>query len=132
MKDWTTIYETPSIADLKNLGHKLLNEYIMLDEKRKGRNAVEHAYKKLGTKLNSMYGMHHFGKMKNRKEVVNAIVRLRRMIDARKNNNQWKRDKVCRSPRRKKHTQTHLDSSAGGKKCKWTPGFLFLRPHHPS
>ena len=92
MKDWTTIYETPSIADLKNLGHELLNEYIMLDEKRKGRNAVEHAYKKLGTELNSMYGMHHFGKMKSRGEIVTAISRLRKMIDNRKRNNQWKKE----------------------------------------
>ena len=61
----------------------MLDAYIALDEKRKGRNAVEHAYKKLGTKLNSMYGMHHFGKMKSRKEIVNAIVKLRRMIESR-------------------------------------------------
>lgn len=83
MKDWNTIYETAGIGELKTLGHKLLDEYIALDEKREGRNAVEHAYKKLGTKLNSMYGMHHFGKMKSRKEIVNAIVKLRRMIESR-------------------------------------------------
>jgi len=85
MKDWTTIYETAPIGDLKHLGHKLLDEYIALDEKRKGKNAVDHAYQKLGTKLNSMYGMHHFGKMKSRGEIVTAISRLRKMIDSRKN-----------------------------------------------
>lgn len=84
MEDWTTIYETYPLKDLKHIGHKLLDEYIALDDKRKGRNAVEHAYEKLGTKLNSMYGMHHFGKMKNRAEVVKAIVRLRKMIESRK------------------------------------------------
>jgi len=83
--DWNSVYNTSSISALKHTGHKLLDEYIALDDKRKGRNAVEHAYEKLGTKLNSMYGMHHFGKMKSRNEIVTAIARLRKMIDSRKN-----------------------------------------------
>lgn len=92
MKDWTTIYKTEPIEKLKHIGHSLLDEYIALDGKRKGRNAVEHAYQKLGGKLNTMYGMHHFGKMKTRAEVVSAIIKLRRMITQRKKNNQWKKE----------------------------------------
>lgn len=83
--NWSEIYETAPVQKLKHIGHKLLDVYIALDNKRGGTNAVDYAYNKLGTKMNSMYGMHHFGKMKTRKEVVMAIVKLRRMIDSRKN-----------------------------------------------
>ena len=73
-----------TLAELKEAGHDLLNQYAAMDDKRTGKEAISHAYEKLGSKLGTMYGKHHFSQMYNRKEIVMAISRLRKMILQRK------------------------------------------------
>ena len=70
--------------ELKFLGHALLDEYIALDTKRTPKDARQHAYTKLGAKLNRMYGQNHFGKMESNEQITGAISMLRRMIKSRK------------------------------------------------
>ena len=72
-----------TLAGLKEAGHDLLNQYVAMDDKRTGKEAINHAYEKLGSKLGTMYGKHHFSQMRSREEVVTAIGRLRKMIHQR-------------------------------------------------
>ena len=83
MTDWNAIYDTYPIYSLKELGHCLLDEYVSLDTKRSRRDAIQHAYEKLNTKLDRLYGRNHFRHMKTREEVIEAIVKLRHMIKKR-------------------------------------------------
>ena len=73
------------IKALKNLGHKLLDEYIALEYRpwRTPPMARKAAYKKLCAKVGE-YDNCHFGMMTTRKEVLSAIVKLRRMIKKRR------------------------------------------------
>lgn len=66
------------------MGHALLDEYIALDTRRTPKEARQHAYTKLGEKLNRMYGQNHFGKMESKEQIIGAISMLRRMIKCRK------------------------------------------------
>lgn len=79
------------MQELKILGHKLLDEYILLD-RNKGRvsrrSKVEAAYEKLSNKLGRTDGTHHFGNMQTKTEVIEAIVKLRKMIKKRANKNE--------------------------------------------
>lgn len=70
-----------TLLELKNEGHKLLDEYIMLDLHRGSIKAERiHAYAKLSTKLNRNP---HFSSMKTEEEVKEAIQKLKRMIKMR-------------------------------------------------
>lgn len=73
-----------SFTKLKEMGHELLSQYVALDDKRTVKDAISHAYEKLGNKLKTQYGRHHFSKMESRQEVIVAIGRLRKMIKQRK------------------------------------------------
>lgn len=74
-----------NLAHLKNIGHKLLDEYIALDIT-KGHQAEKlHAYRELAKKLKWENSSAHFGRMTTSKEVLEAIRKLERMIKKRKN-----------------------------------------------
>jgi len=79
-------YENFTTGQLKNLGHKLLDEYISLDRDRCLKVARKHAYEKLAQKSSDIlnYGRVHFGNMQQRKEMIHAISTIRDMIKSRK------------------------------------------------
>lgn len=80
-------YDQYTLHELKHLGHDLLDTYTSLEHRpwRKGTSkAVDHAYKKLATKLEKDEWKAHFGQMRTRLEVIQAISRLKRMIKQRK------------------------------------------------
>lgn len=79
------------LQELKAEGHRLLDEYVALEHRswRKDRKlALRHAYEKLGFKLGGTKP-NHFRLMTTAKEVNMAIVRLRRMIQKRKDRIDW-------------------------------------------
>jgi len=69
---------------LKEIGHKLLDEYIELDTYRGPKTERNHAYQKLATKIRKNHNA-HFGMMTTEKEVLNANDKLQKMIEKRKN-----------------------------------------------
>lgn len=84
-------YDEMTTSELKRFGHSLLEEYVELEYRkwRDRKTAMNHAYRKLGEKLDTMYGENHFSKMKGRGQIISAIGRLRKMIAARKNQKAW-------------------------------------------
>ena len=72
------------ILQLKERGHRLLDEYIDLGVKYRmhgtRKQEMEHAYRKLGMKLDSNP---HFSSMKDSQQVMRAVLKLQRMIKMR-------------------------------------------------
>lgn len=87
--EWGQLDKLP-MGELKNLGHKLLDEYISLDVMRQGSWAKHHAYRKLGKKLKREEYLAHFRFMTEKKQVVEAIAKLRKMIDKRRSKIEWR------------------------------------------
>ena len=71
-----------TLIQLKSLGHMYLDDYANLDNRRSGKYARQHAYKKLAFRLNKKSV--HFADMKNEREVEEAINKLKSMIARRK------------------------------------------------
>lgn len=76
----------PGLGYLKNIGHKLLDEYVSLDSYKGSAAERRAAYIKLASKLNLKEEVHkaHFSYMHTSKEILNAIRQLEKMIEKRK------------------------------------------------
>ncbi len=92
-------YQNKTIGQLKHLGHKFLDEYILMDLFRGSIKAEKnHAYRKLSTKVKDG-NLVHFGQMKTKEECIEAIKKLRQMIKNRKRKIKWLgKDKVKFAP----------------------------------
>lgn len=77
-----------SIKILKQIGHELLEEYILLDMRRQGKEARNHAYEKLEKKLGENKSG-HFSMMTTEDEVRRANSQLKKLIKRRRYKNQY-------------------------------------------
>ncbi len=69
------------LSELKNIGHNLLEEYILLDySHRSHQQRIQYAYKKLSIKTGKNP---HFSSMVNRAQVLKAIDALQHMVQKR-------------------------------------------------
>lgn len=71
---------------LKEEGHRLIEEYISLDRKRKGKRARTHAYAKLKVRLKGQQP-NHFAQIWTEREAKRAVDILKSMISRRKKKN---------------------------------------------
>lgn len=98
-------YNSLTIKDLKALGHSYLDLYVSIDYKKRGR---EQAYAKLAEKLKRPARKHHFSEMHTKVEIIEAITTLKKMVQKRKEKNDYYKQSVFLSREKMKEAIAQL------------------------